>query len=162
MAEDPVARILAAYPLIHHAWRRRQVRDPAGGPPVSSHQATVLGHLDRTTGLSLSELAARMGVTLATMSLLVERLVRAGLVRRQRHPGDARRILIRLTAAGARIRAAHSLLDPERVRVLLDRLTPAERAASVEGIAHLARAAQGLPPPSPDSDDTGRPARGGT
>ena len=41
MPRDPVALVLAAYPVLHHALRQRDVR--AVGPGrVSAHQATVL------------------------------------------------------------------------------------------------------------------------
>ena len=146
MSDDPVGRILAAYPVIHHACRQRAVpARPARA--VSAHQATVLAHLDRLEGQSLTDLARRMGVALPTMSLLLGRLVRAGLVRRDRDPGDRRRLLVRLTALGDRVRASRSLLDPDRVRALLQRLTPAEQSLGADGMATLARAAGELGPP---------------
>ena len=142
MPDDPVARVLEAYPLIHHACRQRRVR--LAGRAVSAHQATILAQLGRDTELTLGQLAQRMGVSLATMSLLVERLVRAGLIRRERDPRDGRRLRLTLTSTGARIRLAQSLLDPERVRQLLGLLTPAERAVGADGLDTLARAAQAL------------------
>jgi DNA-binding MarR family transcriptional regulator len=139
-----VARVLAAYPLVHHACRRREVSDPGGRHRVSAHQATVLAQLDPAAGLMLTELAGRMGVALPTMSLLVDRLARAGLIRRERDPHDRRRAVLRLTPRGEQVRSSHSLLDPERVRALLARLTARERAQGVAGLVTLARAARQL------------------
>lgn len=147
MPDDPLSRILEAYPVVHHACRRRQVRDRASGRTVSAHQATILGHLDRSTGLTLGQLAAHMGVTPATMSLLASRLTHASLIRRERDPEDGRRVLLRLTPQGLRIRSEHSLLDPERVRRVLDQLNPAERSLGAEGLTALARAARRLAEP---------------
>ncbi|MEO8450070.1 MAG: MarR family transcriptional regulator [Gemmatimonadota bacterium] len=144
MPADPVSRILEAYPLLHNACRRREVRDPGAAPAVSAHQATVLAHLERRNDLTVTELAGLMGVALPTMSLLLERLVRGGWIRRDRDSEDGRRVLLRLTPAGERIRRTQSLLDPGRVRLLLELLTPAERAAGVEGLVTLARAARRL------------------
>ena len=140
MSRDPVAQILAAYPVLHHALRQREVKS-AGGR-VSAHQVTALAHLASAEGATMTELAGLMGVALPTMSLLIDRLAGGGLVRRDRDPADGRRVLLRLTEAGGKAVRGRSLLDPDRVRLLLAALTPAERAAGVEGLLTLAKAAQ--------------------
>jgi DNA-binding MarR family transcriptional regulator len=147
MTRDPVARMLAAYPVVHHACRQRVAGEGTGRERISAHQATILAHLDRAAGCTVTELARLMGVALPTMSLLVSRLARAGLVRRERDRRDRRRAALRLSATGERVRAGSSLLDPERVRALLYRLTPEERTLGVDGLVALARAARSLPPP---------------
>jgi DNA-binding MarR family transcriptional regulator len=75
------------------------------------------------------------------MSLAVDRLVRLRCVRRTRDGADRRRVLLRLTAQGADLRAAFSELDPARVRALLDRLGPSERATTVAACRMIARVA---------------------
>jgi DNA-binding MarR family transcriptional regulator len=74
------------------------------------------------------------------MSLNIERLVRRGYVSRQRAAEDGRRLKLRITQAGVRLREAKSVLDPARVSALLARLTPDQREAGVHGLALLARA----------------------
>lgn len=143
MARDAESRLLTLYPVVHHALRQRAVTDPTGHR-LSVHQATVLAHLDRATSHTLTQLAGEIGVALPTMSLLIARLVDLGFVRRERDPEDGRRVALRLSAAGLRAAAARSLLDPERVRALLDLLTPEERSAGVDGLATLAKAARHL------------------
>lgn len=157
MSRDAVRRVLAAFPVIHDSCRQRALLTADGRSRVSAHQATVLAQLDRPQGITLTELATRMGTALPTMSLLVDRLSRAGLAERARDPEDGRRVLIRLTSAGRRLLADRSLLDPDRVRALLAALSPEERTRSVEGLVALAQAARRLPPiPSKPSQ-----ARGG-
>jgi len=143
MPSDPVRQVVDALPVLHHAVRSRADRRTGEGQ-VSDHQVTVLGQLDRAEPSTLTELAGRMRVALPTMSLLVERLVRAGLLRRDRDTADRRRVLLRLSAAGGRLLAGRSSIDAGRVRALLAGLTPAERAAGVEGLTTLARAARRL------------------
>ena len=89
-----------------------------------------------------------MGVTAATMSLALDRLERKGYVVRTRDAADRRRVHVRLTSAGVRIREATSVLDPSRVEALLARMSDADRDAAVRGLALLADAAQRQPPPS--------------
>jgi MarR family transcriptional regulator, organic hydroperoxide resistance regulator len=141
MSDDQVLSLLALYPRIFFACHVRHVRDAATGKVLSAHQASILDHLDARDALSLGGLAGHMGVTLGTMSLHVERLVRKGYVARARDPRDGRRVRLRLTPAGVRVREAKSVLDPKRIEKLLACLTPEEREDGLRGLAVLARAA---------------------
>jgi DNA-binding MarR family transcriptional regulator len=142
-----VQRVLDLYPRIYLACHTRHVQDPRSGDRLSAQKASILSHLDTVEPVSLLELARHMGVTPATMSIAVGHLVRGGYVKRARSKEDGRRLEIVLTAKGARTRDASSVLDPERVRALLERLEPAPRARALEGLELLARAADGLPNP---------------
>jgi DNA-binding MarR family transcriptional regulator len=135
-------QILELYPRIFFACHTRHVRDPRSQRVLSAHQASILDHLDDREPLALLDLAAHMGVTASTMSLHVDRLVRSGYVLRERDRRDARRLRLRISAAGLRIREAKSVLDPQRVKAMLQRLPQEERAAGISGLALLARAAR--------------------
>lgn len=149
MPEDLVQRLLHCYPRIFFACHTRHVRDPRTRRVFSAHQVSILDHLDTVEPISLFDLARHMGVTASTMSLQIARLVRHGYVVRARDSGDRRRLRLRLSAAGERIRQAQSVLDPARVRGMLDRLSPAEREAGLAGMALLARAASEFMQTSP-------------
>jgi len=167
-AADPdVAAVLRHYPTIYFACHRRHVRDPATRVVLSAHQAGILDHLDAVSPTTLTTLAEHLGVTAGTMSVAVDRLVRQGYVRRSRDPRDRRRLTLRLTEAGVRIKSLQSVLDPALVRAVLARLSPAERADGLRGLALLAAAAAEEirsgsvrlpPPPPPDEPDAGSPA----
>jgi DNA-binding MarR family transcriptional regulator len=109
---------------------------------VSAHQASILDHLDETEPTALLELARHMGVTVSTMSLNVERLVRRGYVRRTRDVEDRRRLRLLVTASGLRLREASSVLEPARVSAMLNELDADELARALEGLALLADAAE--------------------
>lgn len=156
MLDDAVHAVLTAYPAIHAACRRRHPL-AIRGRRLSNHLATVLEQLDPIEPLAVGELAARMRVTPGTISLQLDRLARLRLVARARDVRDARRVELRLTEAGARLREQRSLLDPLRVRAALARLPEPERDAVVAGVRLLARAVQELERESPDSSP--RPRR---
>jgi DNA-binding MarR family transcriptional regulator len=137
-----VRRVLDAYPRIYFACHTRHVRDPESGADVSAHQASILDHLDEVEGMSVSDLAGHMGVTVATMSLAIDRLERKGYARRERDPRDARRVLLRATPAGIRLREAKSVLDPVRVEQVLAHLSAADRESALKGLQMLARASE--------------------
>jgi MarR family transcriptional regulator, organic hydroperoxide resistance regulator len=144
MVGNAVRRLLAAYPRIFFACHARHVRDPKTRRRLSAHQAGILDHLDAVEGTTLMGLAKHMGVTPATMSLAIERLVRRGYVQRERNSTDRRRLELRLTPAGVRIKEASSVLDKTRVRALLAGLAPREREQAVRGLETLARGADDL------------------
>jgi len=133
--------VLQTYPRVFFACHTRHVRDPASGEDVSAHQASILDHLDDVEAISMTDLAAHMGVTVATMSLAIDRLERRGYARRDRDRADGRRVLLRITPSGLRVREAKSVLDPVRVELLLAQLSPADREAALKGLQLLARAA---------------------
>ena len=120
---EAVRQVLTLYPQIYFACHTRHVRDPDSQRLLSRHQASVLDHLDELDPTTVNDLARHMGVTPATMSLAIDRLERKGYVARARDGADRRRVHVRLTSAGVRIREASSVLDPSRVEALLARLT---------------------------------------
>jgi DNA-binding MarR family transcriptional regulator len=141
MSGSDVATVLDAYPRIYFACHRRHVYDADQQRLVSAHQASILDHLDMVETTVLSDLARHMGVTASTMSLAIDRLERNGYVARERDAADRRRVRIRLTDAGVRVRRANSVLDPALVAEMLAQLPAVERREALRGLQTLARAA---------------------
>jgi DNA-binding MarR family transcriptional regulator len=133
--------LMTLYPRIYFACHTRHVRDPLSQRLLSRHQASILDHLDEIDPMTLNALARHMGVTAATMSATIDRLERKGYVVRLRDAGDRRRVNVRLTAAGVRIREASSVLDPNLVEALVSRLSDKDRDAAIHGLSLLAAAA---------------------
>jgi DNA-binding MarR family transcriptional regulator len=140
MSASDVAAVLRDYPRIYFACHRRHTRDPETGALVSAAQVSILDHLDAVAATTLSDLAAHMGVTAGTMSVAVDRLVKGGYVDRAVDAADRRRVQLRQTEAGVRVRTAHSVLDPVLVAELLAHLDPATRADALHGLSLLAEA----------------------
>lgn len=136
-----VAEVMALYPRIFFACHTRHVRDEVTDTRLTAHQASILDHLDEEHAVALGELAAHMGVTSSTMSLHIDRLAGFGYVTRVRDPEDGRRVELRLSADGARVRDAKTVLDADRVERLLARLDAPEREDAVRGLRLLAGAA---------------------
>ena len=149
MSGDQVSRqareVMALYPRIYFACHTRHVRDPHTQWLLSRHQASILDHLDELDPMTLNDLARHMGVTPGTMSLAIDRLEKKGYVIRLRDTADRRRVQLRLTTAGVRVRQATSVLDPPRVESLLARLSDQEREAAIHGLRLLADAAARTP-----------------
>ena len=138
---DAARCVMALYPRIYFACHTRHVRDAESQRLLSRHQASVLDHLDEIDPTTVNDLARHMGVTAATMSLAIDRLERQGYVARARDARDRRRVHVRLTSAGVRVRDSASVLDLPRVEALVATLTDAEREIALRGLALLAEAA---------------------
>ena len=134
---------------VQHACHACSAAAPEGPAPGGERQARLLDHLDPHVLAHPGALALHMGITPSTVSLTVDRLVAAGLALRERPSGDARRVGIRLTAAGSRVRDARTGLDPDRVRALLRRLSPGRRRKALRGLKILAKAARRFDPARP-------------
>ena len=142
MRDDVVQQVLDHYPRIFFACHTRHRRDPKTRRLLSQHQASILDHLDDVEPTNLMDLARHMGVTPSTMSISVERLVRRRYVVRARDPRDRRRLHLRLSPAGLRVKQASQVLEPARVRGMLTQLPREEREQALRGLALLARAAE--------------------
>lgn len=144
MSEDDAFELLRAYPQIYlacHVEHRTRGRSPTG---LTSRDAAFLAHLDDPAGTGPAALARHLGISGSTLSAALARLAAHDLVRIEPDPTDGRRRLIVLTDAGRQVVASGSVLDPDRVAALLDRLAPAERRKAVEGLNLLAAAARAL------------------
>lgn len=92
--------------------------------------------------LAPSTIAERLMVTTGSMTSLLDTLERRGLVERQAHPSDRRRLLVHLTPEGE---ALVDLFLPEVIAVqtaLVAGLSEAERATAVHLSERLAAAAK--------------------
>ena len=142
MSQAEVQTVLRCYPQIYFACHCRHVRDQKTEAQLSSHQASVLDHLDDVEGTSLLALAQHMGVTASTMSLMIDRLERGGYVRRERSKADGRRVDLRLTESGLGIKKQQKVLEPDLIAAMLRHLDPIRRRQALHGLELLAGAAK--------------------
>src|SRR5690606_31613301 len=101
-------------------------------------QIRALWRLAGEESLTMGELARRMGVSLASATQIVERLVELGFVQRERPEWDRRVVLVRLTGdASAAIRQSIERRVRE-VSEVFEQLTPEEARAFAKGCQLLA------------------------
>ncbi len=135
---------VAAFLQFYRACHRRHVRDRRARRVLNANQGSILQHLDSDEPTNLHVLARHMGVTASTMSLNVDRLEQAGYVRRERDARDARRVELRLTESGQRLKDEQNVLDRGMVGKLMESLGQTDRRTAIEGLRLLAEAARDL------------------
>jgi DNA-binding MarR family transcriptional regulator len=104
----------------------------AGYSDVRPSYGSVLLPLYEQDGLRMGELARRARLTKQTMTDMIRRLVRDGLVERRPDPSDGRASLIFLTARSRRFRPVAAETLSELDRLVRKRLSPT-RVAQLEG-----------------------------
>lgn len=127
----PAADARRLHGMLVGLMRRRSLRDPLAAScaelELSAPQVHTLLALGHEGALAMGDLARRVAVTEKTVTGLVDRLERDGLVERRRDEADRRVIHVALTAAGA---ALARRLDAEVLQAitrLLGRLDAADR-----------------------------------
>ena len=97
--DEEMARAIRAVVIAAENFRLRAARDVLG---VGSTEISALFYLFTEGTSTPTELAARLQITTASVTELVERLGRAGLARRAPHPHDRRKVVLSLTDAAQR------------------------------------------------------------
>ncbi len=147
MRSEAVFEVQRLFPQIYLACHVDHVRAASTSWGLSSHDASILVHLDRENAISPRALAAHLSVAASTLSAAITRLSRLGYLTSEPLSSDKRQRELRLTARGAKAIALTSVLDENRVRKLLGRLNAQERAVALRGLQLLARAARQMKQP---------------
>lgn len=151
-------RIVEAYEMLMHRVASTHAAEflEVG---VTMSQAKVLYLVQAEPDLRMSDLSGRLGVSLSTVSGVVDRLVDQGLLDRRDDPGDRRHVMLRITGAGATQLQRFRELNAREFRAILGRVDPADLAVVERAIALLSAAAAPQPgAPSAFSAIEGDPA----
>jgi DNA-binding MarR family transcriptional regulator len=95
---------------------------------LSASAGFAMNRVCREGPIRLTALAAREGVSQPSMTQLIQRLERLGLVTRLADPEDGRAALIGITAQGQRLLDDRKQLRRERLTALLETLTSEEKS----------------------------------
>lgn len=138
MTPEACARaVMETVPMVMRCIRAEMRRH--GAPLLSVPQFRALAFLDRNPGACLSRVADHLGVTTATASVIIDRLVRRGLLVRADDPRERRRLVLTLTPAGLEhLDQARSATRSWMAEVLAP-LAPANLRRIAKGVNLLAR-----------------------
>lgn len=98
------------------------------------HTIVAMGLYERNP---MNVVAARLGVTLATLTTAVAKLVRKGFIERSRFEDDRRVVLVSLTKKGRQVLRAHNLFHRQMIDEALADLTEEEERVLAEALAKV-------------------------
>jgi DNA-binding MarR family transcriptional regulator len=116
---------------------------------ISGAQLFVLTELGKTPSLSLNDLAARTRTDQSSVSVVVSRLVDAGLITRDRDARDARRLILNLTKKGASLLQRSPAVAQEQILATIDALSAADRKRFADTFTAIVDALPADPGPAP-------------
>jgi DNA-binding MarR family transcriptional regulator len=112
----------------------RQLQTPG---QISLSAAGTLAALDSSGPCRLTDLAGREGITQPSMTAMVSRLERQGLVERRHDPSDGRIVLVAITGAGKDTLRRRGAGLVAFLSTLMGALDPAEQRALANAAAAL-------------------------
>ncbi len=133
--EECAHEVLDVVPVVMRVVRNK-LREH-GAQLLSVPQFRTLSFISRNNGASLSEVANHIGLTLPSMSTLVDGLVTRNFVIRRTHEDDRRRMDLTLTEHGeATLRSARKETQ-EYLKQRFTGLSESERGTVVKGLRIL-------------------------
>jgi DNA-binding MarR family transcriptional regulator len=121
---------------------RDQMRSAlASGAGISPTDLDALEHLEAAGPLTQRELGTRLALTSGAITMLVDRLERAGWVRRRPHPSDRRSVLVELSARAAERAPAGLAAYHARIKAIAAGVPAAHQVAVASFLQAAAEAA---------------------
>lgn len=120
---------------------RRKSHNDTGVRPLSNGVLEILRVIENHPGITVADVALRLGRQLSNVSVQLRELVAAGLVTRTRDAADKRYVALHPTAESQRIKALLEGAWAEALSSASSRLLPEERdqiAASLPALQRLA------------------------
>lgn len=96
---DAITEIITSFRELKRAYYRL-LQEDAEAVGLTALQLMVIRALEQQENITLSELADRMQLTPSTMSGVVDRCVKAGMIERERSAHDRRALVLHLTDEG--------------------------------------------------------------
>jgi DNA-binding MarR family transcriptional regulator len=130
-------RLMQLFPRISRGMRRWQDRAaPQTSAPLGPRHVAALQQL-RGGPMTVSELAARLDLTLPTVSGVLADLDRACFVNRHADPADRRRTIVQITPANSALIGQWLDGAAGPLARVLDKLAPSEQAAFLKAMDML-------------------------
>lgn len=117
----------------------------AAGEEVTLPQYRALVVLASRGPQRLVDLAAVLAVTASTATRMCDRLIRKGLIRRQRTTADRRTVRVTISGAGRDLVAAVTARRRDGIEAIVRRMSPQERTQLVATLTMFAEAAGEVP-----------------
>lgn len=104
---------------------------------VSEVHLIEAAYTEGNSGKTISDISQTLGITLPSVTISVNKLVKKGFLKKEKNDEDGRSVYISLTDKGLRINKIHSYFHKKMVDQLSLEMTDLEKSAMVSGIEKL-------------------------
>ncbi|MGV8833427.1 MAG: MarR family winged helix-turn-helix transcriptional regulator [Devosia sp.] len=135
--EHSQARMIGT--LLHDTTRllRRRFDDAAKAYGLTLPQWKALVAIDKQDGITQVALSSSLDTDAMTLSGILDRLEKRGLIERFVHPDDSRAKLTRLTSTGVELVAVARGVGAQVFNQAMDGMTPADLAMLIEQLTRI-------------------------
>lgn len=130
--DDSIRTLLLLMPRLVGRAKRAKIPDEFAGMSLAPRHLSLFAYLLFDGPLGVNDLADRLEVTPATVSLMVGELSRKGILERREDPADRRRAIVTLSDAHRPAIDAWLARSARAWQVALAPLTDAERALFIK------------------------------
>jgi DNA-binding MarR family transcriptional regulator len=113
---------------------------------ITLSQCCAIETLEQKGLLNMNELSQYQGVTLSTMSRIVDVLVRDGVLQRVSNPGDRRKVCIELTESGKDLAGELKKCTEAYTKDILEQIPRDQRSQVIESMDLLIKAIEAVNP----------------
>lgn len=135
LADNCANEVFEVTPLVMRTIRQSMRAHSAHD--LSVPQFRTLAYVDRHTGASLSDVAEHLGLTLSSVSRLVDGLVTRALLVREASAADRRYLTLRITTEGEAVLAVARQATRQDLAELVGALPPAEQELVMQAMRLL-------------------------
>lgn len=104
---------------------------------ITNNDMHVIEAVGQEEPRNMSSVARDLGVTVGTLTIAVNNLVKKGYVKRERSQKDRRVVLISLTGKGDKAFVHHKKFHEEMIHATIDDLSSEETEVLVGALSHL-------------------------
>jgi DNA-binding MarR family transcriptional regulator len=104
----------------------------------------IIEKIGQSKEIRMSDLAKAIRVTLGTVTVSINRLVKKGYIERSHIVNDRRVVLIKLTSKGTAVFRLHEIFHKKMVEEIVLGLTPYEEGILAKALGNLANYFKGL------------------
>jgi DNA-binding MarR family transcriptional regulator len=133
--EECARELLEVVPLVMRDIRT-QVRSRRT-PDLTIPQFRTLSYVNRNAGVSLTQVAEHIGITLPSMSKLIDVLLKKGLLTREEQPADRRRVKLLATPSGVKITEASRQGTMSYLTQKMGNMNADERATIIKAMKEM-------------------------
>ncbi len=132
--KEEVRAVQNYFPLIYLTCHIDHVRARSSEKHISSHDASVLAHLNASKFCQPSVLAKHLRISPSTLSEWTVRMEELGYLRSRADQDDGRKVILELTDNGKKTIQHFSVLDSKRVTKILEKMSEDERQRVLDGL----------------------------
>ena len=100
------------------------------------HMVEAIGK-EKGDGRTISDLSKDLGITLPSVTVAIQKLVRKGYAQKVRSQVDGRVVYVVLTRQGRKVDAMHRYFHRQMVRSVGGSIPPEEKQVLIDGMMHL-------------------------